>query len=85
MKNKVMNFLTGTALFLAKGKLIMWLYTINMILLSWYATINKVSIDSSVPMMYGAALTAYVGSKGYEFYQEKKQQVITKKQEASDV
>jgi hypothetical protein len=61
-----------TTLFLAKGKLIMWAYTINMIVLSWYATLNEVKIDSSIPAMYMAALTAYVGSKGYEFYHAQK-------------
>ncbi len=85
MKQKAITLLTNTALFLAKGKLIMWAYTINMIILSWYATVKQVRIDSSVAIMYGSALTAYVGSKGYEFYQEKKQPVVTKKQEAGDV
>ena len=85
MKDKAITFLTNTALFLAKGKLIMWLYTINMICLSWYATVQKVKIDSSVPMMYGAALTAYVSSKGYEFYHQVKQQTVTKKMEVGDV
>lgn len=70
--DRAKNVVIKTALFIAKGKTVMWIYTINMIVLSWYATIEKVKIDSSIPAMYCAALTAYVGSKGYEFYHAQK-------------
>ena len=78
----VKDFLAKAALFLAKGKLVMWIYTINMVVLSWYATANNWKIDSSVAIMYGSALTAYVGSKGYETHLQSK---VTKKMEPDDV
>ena len=80
-----MEILKAIALFLAKGKLIMWLYTINMILLSWYATVKGIPIDGSVAIMYSAALTGWVGKKGFDDYQQFKQQSVTKTMEKGDI
>jgi hypothetical protein len=80
-----MELLKTIALFLAKGKLIMWVYTINMILLSWYATVMEKTIDGSVAIMYTAALGAWAGKKGFDKYQEAKQQSVTKQTEKGDI
>jgi hypothetical protein len=82
MKQAVIGWLKSTAFFLAKGSLIMWGYTINMVVLSWYATMHSKAIDSSVAAMYIAALGAFVGKKGYDQYQQSK---TTKKMENGDV
>jgi hypothetical protein len=82
MIQAVISFLKSTAFFLAKGSLIMWGYTINMVVLSWYATTHSKTIDSSVAAMYIAALGAFVGKKGFDEYQKTK---ATKKMENGDV
>jgi len=82
MKEKLTIVFAKFLTILANGKRIMWFYTMNMIVLSWWATVKGKAIDSSVAIMYGSALTAYVGSKGFEYYQQSK---TTVKQEAGDV
>ena len=61
-----------------KGKTIMFIYTVNMIALSWYSAGTSKPIDSSIAAMYGAALVAYVGSKGYEFHENMKAGIVNK-------
>jgi len=66
-----MDTLVNIATFLAKGKFIMWIYTINMVTLSWYATVKEITIDGSIAVMYSAALSTYVLSKGHELYEKR--------------
>lgn len=56
--------------FLAKGELIMWGYSISMIVLSWYSVVYQKVIDGSVAAMYLGALGSYVGKKGFDEWRE---------------
>ncbi len=76
-----MNFLKSIARFVAKGKTVMFAYTMSMIALSWYATVAKTPIDGSVATMYSAALVAYAGSKGHELYEANKNKITLKEGE----
>jgi hypothetical protein len=57
--------------FIARGKTIMAVYSYTMMGLSIYATITKRAIDTSVAVMYGSAIAAYVTSKGHELYEHR--------------
>ncbi|RJP48798.1 MAG: hypothetical protein C4586_08795 [Anaerolineaceae bacterium] len=87
MKQFFVSWLMKTALFLAKGELLMWAFTVNIIAMGWYAQYhgNKKPMDSGIVTAYCTALTIYVGKKGWDQYQATKQSKVTKIQEAGDV
>lgn len=58
--------------FIARGKTIMAVYSYTMMGLSIYATVTKRVIDTSVAVMYGSAIAAYVTSKGHELIEQRK-------------
>ncbi len=68
----IRKYLVQAARIIARGKSIMFVYTVSMIALSWYATMKSKSIDGSVATMYGIALGAYATSKGHELYEQNK-------------
>ncbi len=64
------------------GKWIMLIFTLNFIGMGWYSLITKNPMDGSIATGYSAAIAAYAGSKGYEFYAQSK---TTKKMEPGDI
>ena len=55
-----------------KGKTIMWWITVNVLAMAWYCLITKRNLDGSIATIYGIAITAFVGSKGHELYEQRK-------------
>lgn len=55
-----------------KGKTIMWWMSFNVVALWWYATLFDKPLDGSIAAIYIAALGTFAGSKGFEYYQERK-------------
>ena len=79
-----MELLKKIALFFAKGELLMWAFTVNIIAMGWYAQYHGKDrpMDSGIVTAYCTALTIYVGKKGWDEYQKSK---TTKTMEAGDV
>lgn len=67
-----MDKLKSIVKFLAKGELIMWAWSITMITLSVWCTINEKPMDNTVAGVYGLALSAYIGKKGFDEWREMK-------------
>ena len=74
-----MERIKAIARFIAAGDTIMSIYSYAMIGLSIYSTRKGKAIDSSVAIMYGSAITAYVGSKGYKLYETRMQKAAREK------